>query len=229
LTYNEIKTIQTKLLKSQSADLYDVLDKMGYPNQCLDINILPLRDDMKIAGPAMTILGTREPLEEKEFIRPEFDNWALFDKIYQGCVVVINSEKEDCTGHWGEMMSYGARNAGAEGVVIDGGTRDKTGILNIENWGCFSRYTSPVESNRRWRPREIMCPIYMTGTLTKSVRVNPGDWIFGDNDGVIVMPIELLDEAVEKVVELTKKEEASRKDFAKGLSIQEVFDRHGRA
>jgi len=217
------------LLKSFSADIFDVMDPMGYPNQCMDIHIAPLREDMKVAGPAFTYWGMREPRFDADLPRPDFDDNALYDKILPHSVIVVNAEKDNVLGHWGEMMSYGARAAGAVGAVIDGGTRDKMGILGIDNWACFARYTSPVESKKRWRPREVQVPIFVTGTLTSSILVRPGDWIFGDVDGVIVIPIEILDEVVEKVRELSEKEALSRKAFQEGWSFKEVYEKYKRA
>ncbi len=228
----EIKKIneyREKLLQSFSADIYDAMDRMGYSNQCMDIGIKPLRDDMKVCGPAFTIWGIREPRYGEALPRPDFDNCALFDRLTPGCVVVINAEKDDVVGHWGEMMSYGARACGAYGAVIDGGTRDKPGILNIENWSCFARYTSPVESKMRWRPRETQIPIYVSGTLTKMVQVRPGDWIFGDADAVVVIPLEILDEVVAEVMEISEKERLSRIAFNEGATFREVFERYNRA
>lgn len=225
----DIFETQKRLIKSYSADMYDVLDKMGYPNQCLDLGIKPLRDDMKVAGPAFTYWGMREPRYDADLPRPDFDNYAIFERFYPGCVIVINAEKDDQVGHWGEMMSYGARNAGAVGAVVDGGTRDKAGILRISNWSCFARYTSPVESKKRWRPKECQIPILMSGTLSRHVRVNPGDWILGDSDGVIAIPQEILFEALAAVEELSNKEELSRRDFASGMTFKEVVSKHGRA
>lgn len=225
----DIFETRNRLLKSYSADMYDVLDRMGYPNQCLDHGIKPLRDDMKVAGPAFTYWGMREPRFDADLPRPDFDDHAIFERFYPGCVIMINAEKEDQVGHWGEMMSYGARNAGAAGAVIDGGTRDKAGILRIPNWSCFARYTSPVESKKRWRPKECQIPILMSGTLTRYVKVNPGDWILGDSDGVIVIPQEILSDALAAVEELSRKEELSRRDLAAGDSLKEVYHRYGRA
>lgn len=229
MTREEMERIRGMLMQAYSADLYDVLDKMGYPNQCLDLSISPLNPDWKVAGPAFTIWGIQEPRFDGDLPRPDFDNNALFDKLYPGCVVAINAEKDQLVGHWGEMMSYGARAAGAVGAVIDGGTRDRPGILNIENWSCFARYTSPIESKRRWRPREVQIPIYMTGTLTSSVLVRPGDWLFGDVDGVIVIPQEILEEAAEKVSQLAELERLSREAFRQGKTFREVYEKYKRA
>ena len=229
LSMQEIKEIRKRLLQVYSDDVYDTLDAMGYSDQCLSLSIKALRDDMKIVGPALTILGTSEPLYDDELKIPEFDNFAIFDSIYEGCVVVINAEKDDQVGHWGEMMSYGARNKGAVGVVIDGGTRDKAGILRIDNWACFAKYTSPIESNKRWRCKTLEKPIYMTGTLTKYVRVNPGDWIVGDCDAVMVIPQEILMEALPKIEDIYTREELSRKELATGAPLIEVIKKYNRA
>ena len=226
---SRIEYYRQRLLESFSADIYDVLDGMGYPNQCMDTRITPLADDMKVAGPAFTIWGIREPRYDQDLPRPDFDNQALFDKFYPGCVIVMNAEKDAVVGRWGEMMSYGARAAGAVGAVIDGGTRDKAGILRIDNWSCFARYTSPVESKKRWRPRECEIPIYVTGTLTQSVLVRPGDWIMGDCDGIIVIPIELLDEVIDKVAVISEKERLSRQAFQEGSTFREVYLKYNRA
>lgn len=229
MTIEEMNGYRSQLMQAYSADLYDVLDKMGYPNQCLDLSIAPLSGDMKVAGPAFTIWGIREPRFDEALPRPDFDDNALFDHIYPGCVVAINAEKDQVVGHWGEMMSYGARASGAVGAVIDGGTRDKPGILGIGQWSCFARYTSPIESKSRWRPREIQIPIYMTGSLTQSVLVRPGDWLFGDVDGVIVIPEEILAEAAARVSELARLERLSRKAFQAGATFREVYEKYKRA
>ena len=230
LSMEKTQLIQKRMEACRSADLYDVLDKMGYPNQCLDIGMKPLKDSMKLSGPAFTLLGTREPRQYDELGEQPFSDFRFLDEIDKGCVLVVNPESsaQAMVGSWGEMMSYGARNKGASGIVIDGGTRDKQGILDIEGWSCFARYNCPIESNLRWRLREVNKPIFMSGTLTRLVRVNPGDWIFGDVDGVVVIPVEILDEAVEKVLALTALEEVTRRELASGAQLTEVFARYHR-
>ena len=226
---SKIIEYREKLLQSDSADIYDVMDEMGYGNQCMDLTIAPLAEHMKVCGPAFTYWGIREPRFDADLPRPDFDNCALFDKFFPGCVIVLNAERDDVCGHWGEMMSYGARAAGAVGAVVDGGTRDKAGILRIERWACFARYTSPIESKRRWRPREIQVPIYVSGALTSHLLVRPGDWIFGDVDAVVVIPYEILDEVTQKVLIISEKERLSRIDFNNDASFREVFNKYKRA
>lgn len=225
----DVEELNKRFSVINSASLYDVLDSMGYPNQCLDLGIKPFRKDMRIAGPAFTMVGTRDPLYSKDFINPEIDDFALFDHIYPGCVVVINAEQDRVVGHWGEMMSYGARNRGATGVVIDGGTRDQEGILKISNWSCFARYSTPIEADKRWRLQRIQVPICMSGTLTAQVKVNPGDWLVGDLDGVIVIPQEILYDVLIAVEDVEQREELTRIELDAGASLHDVFAKYQRA
>lgn len=218
-----------RYLKSYSADIYDVMDKMGYGNQCMSLQIKPLHNDMKVCGPAFTIYGAQEPRFDADFPNPKFDGYAQFHHFYKGCVIVINAEKDSNCGHWGEMMSYGARAAGAVGAVIDGGTRDKSGILRIKDWSCFARYTSPVESKKRWRPKDLDCPIFVSGTTTAQIVVRPGDWIFGDVDGIIVIPKEILYDVLIGVEDVSERERLSREAYDQGMTIHQVFEKYGRA
>ena len=227
MNFEEIKAIRERFLaNSFSSDIFDAMDKLGYSNQALDHQIVPLKDDWKICGPAVTISGNREPVPPAEFLAREGHDkrFWIYDSMYPGCVVCLSADGDRVTGHWGELMSYGARNLGVSGVVIDGGTRDKTGIIAIGDFTCFARYTTAVESANRWRPKYTQVPISMAGTLTAYVRVNPGDWIFGDNDNVIVIPQEILMEVLAKVEDISRKENLSRKAFAEGQHIAEVFE-----
>lgn len=226
----DINEIRNRFLKVASATVYDVLDHMGLPYQCMSLEIKPIKVGMHIAGPAVTIRGNREPRYKEEYWEafPKFRDFGLFKAIYPGCVVVINAEEDRLCGHWGEMMSYSAKQLGATGVVIDGGSRDLEGLLKIPDWSVFCRYTTPIESEKRWRPEDINVPIYVTGTLTAMLRVNPGDWIVGDSDGVIVIPKELVMEVLLKAEEVEIKEEGTRRELAAGVPIKEVYEKYKR-
>ncbi|TDG00710.1 RraA family protein [Paenibacillus piri] len=223
-----IADISERFLKCNTATIYDVMDRMGYPHQCLDLTIRGLDRRMRIAGPAFTVRGTREPRFDDNFPRPELKNFGLLKAITPGSVVVINAEKDMNVGHWGEMMSLTARQHGAVGAVIDGGTRDMESILNIPDWSLFAKYTSPIESKGRWRSQEFGAPIFMTGTTTSEVLVRPGDFIVGDGDGIMVIPHEIVMEVLEKTEVMEINEEGTRKDLLSGDPIDVVYKRYGR-
>ena len=224
-----VAEIATRYQRCAAANVYDTLDKMGLPNQCLSLEIKPLLHTMHIAGPAFTVRGEREPRLGSEMPQGDkFANHAMFKQMFPHCVVTLNAEKDDQVGHWGEMMSLTAKQHGAAGIVMDGGIRDFRFLLNIPDWPVFVRYTSPIELAKRWRFDEVMVPIFMTGTLTRLLRVDPGDWIVGDADGVMVIPQTIAYETLLKVEDLEKKEEATRRDLAAGVAVEEVYKKHGR-
>jgi 4-hydroxy-4-methyl-2-oxoglutarate aldolase len=224
----QVRAIASRFRKCNTATIYDVMDRMGYPHQCIDLGIKPIDLQMRIAGPAFTVRGTREPRYGNDFPRPQFDNFGLFKAMTPGCIVVINAEQDQLVGHWGEMMSLSARQFGATGAVIDGGTRDRDGLLKIPDWGVFARYTSPIESKGRWRSQEFGVPIFLSGTTTSSVLVRPGDYIVGDSDGVMVIPLELVESVLEETERTEVLEEGTRRDLAAGLPIWEVYERYQR-
>jgi len=221
-----VKEMAERFREIPTATIYDTLDSMGHGNQCLSLEIKPLCYEMRTAGRAFTVRGSREP--RTETINPKFHDFGMFKAMSPYSVVVVNAEKESCCGHWGEMMSYTSKQYGAVGIVIDGGIRDGRGLLKIPDWPVFVRYTSPVESAQRWRPEDFQIPIYMSGTLTTQVRVNPGDWVVGDMDGVIVIHQEIAQTVLLKAEEIERYEEKTRQALASGTPIDEVYRKYKR-
>jgi 4-hydroxy-4-methyl-2-oxoglutarate aldolase len=218
--------ITARLEQIASATLFDTLDKMGRPDRVLSLGIKPLRQDMRIAGPAFTVKGTRDPRhhdEEANARPPKFDDWGMYRSMYPGCVVVIDGGPDHHCGLSGEMMGYLSKQNGARGVVIDGGIRDGPGLLMIPDWPVFVRYTSPIESAGRYCYVDFEVPVYLSGTLSEYVRVNPGDWIAGDMDGVIVIPKEIVADVLLRAEEMNAREFASRQALREGMPFDEVF------
>jgi 4-hydroxy-4-methyl-2-oxoglutarate aldolase len=217
--------------KIATATIFDTMDRMNMPNQVLDLNIRPLRDEMHIAGPAFTVRGGRDCRTGREWQPKEMEGRNLWKEMYPGCVIVADPglAREGGFGFFGEMTSWHLKQMGARGIVIDGGIRDRPGLLKIPEWPVFVRYTSPIESHPRWRMNEIQGPIVLTGQLVKQIRINPGDFIVGDSDSVLVVPKEVTAEVLIKAEEMWEREEGSRNDLAAGMSFEEVFKKWGRA
>ena len=209
-----------------SASIYDILDEKGYGDQTVSLDIKPLANDMVVSGPAFTLMGTRNPIEAKdEMVREDF---RRFEEIYEHSVVVIDGEGDDQTGQWGELLSTAAQARGSAGVVIDGGTRDASLLLTMQNWPVFCRYTTPIESKGRWRLAAHQTEISLSGTLSRYVRVRPGDWIFGDIDAVIVIPMEIAEEVLVEAEAVRETENRVRAEFRNGGSYDEIWEKYER-
>jgi len=216
-----LKQLCDRYRKLYGGPLYDVLEKMGYPNQVLSHDIKPLLPDMKVAGPAFTVKGERRHPKQTRFTKV---------KLIEGLkkhYVCVYAAGDDQSGHWGELTSNRAAIAGAQGVVVDGGARDSTMHLKIPSWNTFARYTSPIEAARRSGIVAQNEPILMNGTLTRFVEVRPDDFVFGDLDGVIIIPQEIVLDVLVQAEELVEREIKGRELLWKGMTMEDIARKYG--
>ncbi len=214
-----------------SASVYDVLDEMKMPNQCLSLDIGPLHTDWVVAGAALTIKWTAEPRHPLELMqsKPHSANLiALVDMFYPGCVLVMETGKTMNVGHWGELTGTMAQVRGCRGAVIDGGVRDSRHLRARGDYPVFARYTSPIESVSRAAITDYDCPVWMTGSLTEGVLVRPGDFVFGDADGVLVIPAEIAEEVLQKAEAVAETENLIRDEIRAGVHPLQVYQKYGR-
>jgi 4-hydroxy-4-methyl-2-oxoglutarate aldolase len=223
--------LQARWDKIRIANLYDTLDKMGYPDQCLDLGIRPLFPHQHLAGQVITARGSRVPRVEQEDKKEEGPNpfLTLHEAIYPGSVLVLETGGEPHCGKFGEMTSWSLQQKGARGIVLDSMIRDWLGLEAIPNYTVCARGTSPVESAKRWSITAVNVPIALPGTLTSQVAIVPGDWIVGGPDGVIVVPQGIAMEALVQAEEVEAREQGMREDLAAGMSFREAFEKWGRA
>ena len=232
-----ILELQARWDKIRIANLYDTLDEMGYPNQCIDLGIRPLFPHQHLAGVAITVRGARDPRTreehradaEKAKAEGKTPGPFVHELLFPGCVVVVDGGGEPLTGKFGEMTSWALKQNGAKGIVLDGYIRDKLGLEVIPDYTVCSRGTSPIESAQRWSQVAVNVPIAMPGTLTSQVEVRPGDWIIGGPDGVIVVPQQIAMEALEKAEEIERREQGMREDLAAGMSFKDAYQKWERA
>lgn len=226
-----VAELQARWEKIRVANLYDTLDRMGYGNQCLDLNIKPLFPHRRLAGQAITVRGSAYPVPSGEdavgWTGNHFED--LLSRLYTGCVVVVESGGEQHAGKFGEMTSWALKQGGAQGIVVDAYIRDWLGLETIPNFTPCARGTSPIESSQRWRMTAINTTIGMPGTLTSRVRIDPGDWIVAEADGVVVVPQAIAMEVLIEAEDLEQREEGMRQDLANGSSFEEAFKKWGRA
>ena len=139
---------------------------------------MPLREEMKVCGIAFTVSGCQS-LD----IRNEMEERArMLEAIRAGNVVVWETGRDTVSAQWGEMMTRVSKKQGCRGAVVDGGVRDTNKVL-AQDFPVFCRYRSSNGMLGRFRITGWQIPVRI-GEVT----VFPGDVIFGDIDGVLVIP-----------------------------------------
>ncbi len=204
--------------------VFDVLEGMGYPNQALSHELVALAPGMKLAGPAFTVKGT---VTAERDTTGRSQRMKMVCSMTYPCVEVRDRGTPFNVAIYGELSATTARAHGAVGAVIDGGTRDCSHLISMA-FPVFARYRSPVEAFGRYTLLKFQVPVRISGELEETVLVNPGDFIFGEEDGVIVIPKHITFKVLEECERIKGLEDQARHDFARGDDPVEVFQRYRR-
>lgn len=195
----------------------DVLRELCLTSQTLPHEIHPLRDGMVLAGFAFTIRSNADPCIEGELeIRVK-----MLDDLKPNMVCVWNANGIDHASHWGGVMTKMSKSKGVRGAVIDGGIRDTTDILS-QDYPIWYRYRISNGSLSRAKITGYQVPITIGGVLIK-----PGDLIFADIDGVLVVPRKLTVPVLERAEGIESNEGEFKDWIDAGLSPEEVRNRGG--
>lgn len=201
-----------------SAVLADVLDAMGQRHFTLPTRLRPLKKDWKVFGTAAT-LSTVTVADVPA--RPYAIEMECVDALRPGNVLVATTNGDHSCALWGELLSTASRAHGADGAVIDGLTRDAAKIMEMD-FPVFALGYSPLDSKGRIDGIAHGVPIRVGRCL-----VRPGDIVFGDIDGLVVVPMEVAEEALTKALAKAKGENKVREELAKGRGVGEVFAEYG--
>ncbi len=218
-----------ELLQSIREELFtavvgDVMDTAGMRLQFLPPQIKPLRDDMIVIGWAMPVLEADCYSVDYSFENKQQPFGIMFEALDD----LKQDEVYICTGSspnyalWGELMSVRASKLGAAGAVVDGYNRDTNGILSL-GFPTFSYGRYAQDQGVRGRVIDFRCDI----AFPNGVRVSTGDLIFGDIDGVLVVPAEHVEDIVNKALEKVRGEQLVRKALESGMSARAAFDKYG--
>jgi regulator of RNase E activity RraA len=204
----------------------DVMDKMALQHQFLPPQIGPLRPDMVVVGRAMPVLavdvfteriaGTANKLMDKPFgLMLEALDDLRPNEIY------LSTGSSPRNALWGELMSVRARKLGSAGAVLNGYVRDTKAILNLNfptfSWGSYGQDSSP-----RYKVVDFRVPVEIG-----HARVRPGDTLFGDIDGVCVIPAEVENEVFSRSLEKVRGERLVRKALEEGSGALVAFEKYG--
>lgn len=191
----------------------DILDGMGYVHQFLPPGIRAIREDMKLAGRAMTVLMI-------DVFGPQKKPFGLLtealDQLRENEIYLATGGTGRCA-YWGELLTATARTRGAVGAVLDGFHRDTPQVLE-QNWPVFSKGAWAQDSSVRTQVVDFRCPIEI-GQVT----ICDGDILFGDMDGVVVIPQKISQEVLEKSLEKAAGEKKVRQAIENGMTATEAF------
>jgi regulator of RNase E activity RraA len=213
---------EVELFRAITENLYtpvvgDVLDILGLTHQFLPQPVQPIQESMRLIGRAM-------PVQIVDTWSRQKDPFGLMtealDQILPGEVYLATGGSQNCAA-WGEILTATARTRGGVGAVIDGYHRDTLRVLE-QNWPVFSRGRYAQDASVRSRIVDYRCPVEIGG-----VHIEPGDLIFGDMDGVLVVPRAMEEEVVARALEKARGEKVVRKAIEAGSSSTEAFRKYG--
>ena len=224
---NKTRESDHELLEMMKEELFsavigDVMDQLGLQNQFLPPNIQHLRDDMVVVGRAMPvlILDTDHPDAAPYADQPYGKLFEAMDNLKPHEVYICSGASPEYA-LWGELMSTRAIKLGAVGAVVNGYSRDTPGILNL-NFPTFSYGRYAQDQAFRGTAVDFRIPIKIN-----QVVVNPGDLIFGDLDGVCVIPREQEAKIIAEALEKVRGEKLVRTALESGMSASEAFKTYG--
>ncbi len=200
----------------------DILDSLGYRSQAMHQRLRPLLPDIRNCG----FVGRARTLRwmETDYVVQQ-DPYGLeldaMDSLKPGDAVVHSSDFAGTNAPWGELMSTIAQRNGAVGCICDSQVRDCVRIIDM-GFPVYYAGIRPLDSQGRARVMAMDVPVRCGEVL-----VNPGELIFADFDGIVVVPRVVEAEVLRLAQEKVEKENASRQALLSGKSLREVYDTFG--
>jgi 4-hydroxy-4-methyl-2-oxoglutarate aldolase len=207
--------------KLYAAVLSDVLDGLGLTAQAMRPFVRPLDESLVLFGRART--GLYMPRYHVEPGRNPYEvEIALVDDLREGDVAVLAcGGPTDRIAPWGELLTTASLARGAAGCVTDGLVRDVRRVREA-GFPVFHGGIGPLDSKGRGEMMAMDVPVECGG-----VRVEPGDYVLGDADGVVVVPQGVAAEAFGQALAKVEAEDRTREMLAAGRKLKEVFDELG--
>jgi len=201
----------------------DIMDQMGLYHQYLPPQIRPLSNDMILIGRAMTVLagdvfqesvtGSANGLMQKPF-------GLMFQALddLRPNEIYVSTGASPRNASWGEMMATRARFLGARGAVLNGYYRDTRGLQRM-NFPTFGFGSYGQDSGPRYKVHDFRVPIEIGG-----VSIRSGDILFGDIDGVCVIPTNVEREVFARAIEKVHKENMAKRDLESGVTAASAYE-----
>ena len=204
------------------AAVCDILDSLGYRNQAMHQRIRPLLPDIRncgLVGRARTVRWMEVDYVDTE--DPYGLEIAAVDSLRPGDVLVHSTDYAGTNAPWGELMSTVAKLNGAAGCICDSQVRDCVRIIEM-GFSVYCAGIRPLDSMGRAKVIDYDVPIRCGEVL-----VRPGELVFADFDGIVVIPKEVENQALELAREKAGKESLTRNELLAGKTLREVYDTYG--
>lgn len=201
-----------------TAMVSDSLDDLGIRNNVMHATIRPLHMTMRAVGTAATIKFVPDDTYDRN--DPYGAAIDFLDTLAKDNVVVIGTGGGLLSAFWGELFSAASKARGATGVVVDGPIRDTQLILKV-GFDAFGVLSRPLDYKGRMRVESTHRPTEVGGVL-----VHPGDGIVADNDGVVVVPKDLIDKVFAMANDRAHKEKTVLQELTQGRSVRSVWDEY---
>jgi 4-hydroxy-4-methyl-2-oxoglutarate aldolase len=200
----------------------DVLDSLGYRNQAMHPRLRPLSPDIQNCG----LVGRAKTLRwmETDYVVEQdpygFEIEAI-DSLRPGDVVVHSTDRGGRSARWGELMTTVAKRNGAIGCICDAMVRDCVKMVEM-GFPVFTAGVYPLDSKGR-----EMVMAYDVPVQCGEVLVQPGQIVFADYDGIVVIPREVEGEVIQRALEKVGGENRTRLELQTGKTLREVYDQYG--
>lgn len=211
----EFSYLESKLY---SAVITDILDDLGYRRQTLGPDLRLTDTNLKLSGRAFTAQAAKVfdiPAEPYKL------QMEAIDAVSVGEVFVVATGAPDEAAFWGELLATACRARGGRGAIVDGLHRDTAQIVGMQ-FPLASRGSVPTDSKGRINLISYRQPIEIDG-----VRIEPGDYVFADIDGIVVVPQAIEAEVIAKALGKAEAENTVRTALRKGMLCTEAFRTFG--
>jgi regulator of RNase E activity RraA len=198
--------------------LADIVDQMGFRHQTMAARIRPLYPEAVVAGRAMPMLGM-EVYQVPE--TPYRLCIEALDRLQPGEVPVITAGGAESAAFWGELLATATRARGGRGAIVDAYSRDVNHLIQMR-FPSFATGIRPTDSLGRIDVVDYRVPVRCGDVL-----VHPGDIVFADYNGVVIVPASCWREVVERALEKVRGENMVREELRNGAYLKDVFEKYG--
>lgn len=201
-----------------TAVISDALDSLGFRNQAIATQFTPYTGITKLTGRAKTTLWADIFSDD---LHPYELELQAVDSCKQGEIMVCAAGGSIRSGIWGELLSTAAQNSGCAGAIVHGAIRDIRKMADI-SFPVFATAQCPYDSQHRQKVIDLDVAVEINGVV-----IRPGEIIFADEDGIVVIPLEVEEEVIRLALEKVGAENITRDAIKGGMKATDAYIKYG--